>query len=292
VGQGTINVIESITFHAEDGSYPDSTLSISTTNQPSDTEPFIYFGTQGDDDISSGKAFAEIYLNDGDDKATFGEGGGYAWLGNGNDILIGGSGNEHLRGGAGNDTLSSGSGDDRLYGEDGDDTLIQSGSGAQHFDGGSGIDTYKIDTVVWADLILPTIEVNLETGFSGLSDDKDHPKTDTVTNIENVVWDNVSWDLLLVGNDQDNILTGGSGNDTLDGGAGNDTLSGGAGNDIYMYAYDGVTTISDTSGTDTLYLTTRDAGVTSDKWQHGGYYSGNDLIIPSPCNSDSAGIPK
>jgi Ca2+-binding RTX toxin-like protein len=147
----------------------------------------------------------------------------------GANILVSDTGHDVLRGGAGNDTLDGGSGDDKLYGGAGNDTLIHSGSGAQLFDGGDGIDTYK-KSAVEAGLNLE-IEVNLETGYTGSVTDRDHPLQDTVTNIENVDFSLVDWDLSLIGDSSDNSLTAGSGNDTLNGGAGNDTLSGGAGND-------------------------------------------------------------
>ena len=84
----------------------------------------------------------------------------------------------------------------------------------------------------------------------------------------------------------DDILDGGAGNDILNGGDGDDTLIGGIGDDSYSYAYDGVTTISDTSGIDTLFITSRKLGENSpDKWQHGGYFLGNDLIISSQLDS-------
>ena len=63
----------------------------------------------------------------------------------------------------------------------------------------------------------------------------------------------------LEGGSGNDTLDGGAGNDTLDGGGGNDTLTGGRGDDTYKYAYDGSDTVSDTSGTDTIYLTTRDS---------------------------------
>ena len=142
-------------------------------------------------------------------------------------ILVSDSGDDVLRGGAGNDTLDGGSGDDKLYGGAGNDTLIHSGSGAQLFDGGDGIDTYK-KSAVQAGLSLE-IEVNLETGYTGSVTDRDHPLQDIVTNIENVDFSLVDWDLSLIGDSSDNILTAGSGDDTLYGGAGDDTLDGGAG---------------------------------------------------------------
>ena len=54
----------------------------------------------------------------------------------------------------------------------------------------------------------------------------------------------------------DDILEGGAGNDTLDGGAGDDTLDGGSGDDTYYFTYQGLDTISDISGSDTLIIET------------------------------------
>ena len=90
----------------------------------------------------------------------------------------------------------------------------------------------------------------------------------------------------IKGQDGDDTISGGSGNDTLDGGGGTNTLSGGVGDDTYKYAYDGVTTITDTSGLDNLFLTTRDASGTS-YWGDGGYYDGNDLIISTSKSSEN-----
>jgi Ca2+-binding RTX toxin-like protein len=57
--------------------------------------------------------------------------------------------------------------------------------------------------------------------------------------------------LYIVGSTFNDSITGGSANDTLLGGGGNDTLNGGGGNDSYYI--DGGETITDTSGTDTVY---------------------------------------
>jgi Ca2+-binding RTX toxin-like protein len=57
----------------------------------------------------------------------------------------------------------------------------------------------------------------------------------------------------LVGGTGSDLLVGNAGDDTLNGGGGNDTLLGGAGNDTYIYATgDGLDTILDTSGQNTL----------------------------------------
>ena len=200
----------------------------------------IFGGTAYDDTFVGSEADETFYGFDGDDVLTGGDGDDTLNGGAGDDTLSGDAGDDTLYGGAGNDTLDGGSGDDKLYGGAGNDTLIHSGSGAQLFDGGDGIDTYK-KSAVQAGLSLE-IEVNLETGYTGSVTDRDHPLQDIVTNIENVDFSLVDWDLSLIGDSSDNILTAGSGDDTLYGGAGDDTINDGAGTDI----------INGGDGTDTL----------------------------------------
>jgi Ca2+-binding RTX toxin-like protein len=64
---------------------------------------------------------------------------------------------------------------------------------------------------------------------------------------------NNSMDDIIYGSSIDNILIGGSGDDTLYGNGGTDILIGGADNDTYIYK-SGHTTITDTSGIDTLNI--------------------------------------
>lgn len=59
----------------------------------------------------------------------------------------------------------------------------------------------------------------------------------------------------LVGGTGADLLVGNAGNDLLQGGLGNDTLLGGSGNDAYVYTTgDGLDTILDTSGQNTLAM--------------------------------------
>jgi uncharacterized protein with ATP-grasp and redox domains len=193
-------------------------------------------GDAGDDTLNGGAGDDILNGGSGDDTLNGGAGDDILNGGSGDDILSGGAGDDTLYGGHGDDTLDAGSGEDKLYGDNGDDTLVHSGSGAQHFDGGSGTDTYK-KSAVSAGLDL-NIEVNLATGYTGSVQDRDHPSQDSVTNIENVDFSLIDWDLILIGDDADNILTAGSGDDTLNGGSGNDTLKGGAGEDAFLLVGD------------------------------------------------------
>ena len=71
-------------------------------------------------------------------------------------------------------------------------------------------------------------------GFSGLIDDPDHVLNDTLSNIENVDFSDVSWDLVLNGDENANTLKGGTGNDVINGGSGDDIISGGLGIDVFL----------------------------------------------------------
>ena len=164
-----------------------------------------------------------------------------------------GAGNDYIYGSIGHDTFDGGDGNDTINGREGHDTLI-GGDGDDTISGDGGSGYAGNDTLF---------------GDAGNDDLRGRDGND-----------------ILEGGTGNDTLDGGPGDDTLDGGTGDDTLVGGTGDDIYGYAYDGLTTISDTSGIDTLFITSRKLGENSpDKWQHGGYYLGNDLIISSHLDS-------
>ena len=68
------------------------------------------------------------------------------------------------------------------------------------------------------------------------------------------------------------------GADTLIGNGGSDILEGGSGDDTYKYLYDGIASVIDTSGNDTIEIIARDFSGFR-KWGDGGYWLDNDLII-------------
>jgi len=68
----------------------------------------------------------------------------------------------------------------------------------------------------------------------------------------------------LTGTDKDDILYGTDKNETLDGLAGDDVLYGGAGDDIFIVSDEGVKTIMDTKGVDTLDISKLSSGATID----------------------------
>ena len=148
------SAIETVTFHAADNKWADITLKIALNGEVSDTTHLLYFGTLGNDVIAAGKAYAEIYLNDGDDTARLGDGGGWAQGGNGSDILRGGAGNDTLVGGGGNDTMTGGAGADTFKFSDGfgNDTITDFEDGVDTLEYsvsitiGSSADGYKMYT--------------------------------------------------------------------------------------------------------------------------------------------------
>ncbi len=137
--------------------------------------------------------------------------------GSGNDYYTGTGSNDFVFGEAGNDTLRGNYGSDHIYGGAGNDVLY----------GEAGNDTLSGD------------EGN-DVFYGGAGDDQ------------------------LIGSGKDDLLYGGAGNDRLTGEAGNDTLyggtgkdylAGGEGNDTYVYKKgDGIDTISDNAGTNTISI--------------------------------------
>jgi Ca2+-binding RTX toxin-like protein len=147
------------------------------------------------------------------------------WDAEGRDILIGQTGDDSISGLGGDDTLRGGSGNDVLDGGDGSDTAVFAGLAADYevtFDG--------VETIV-------------VTGPDGV---------DRLKNIEKLVFDDRSLDI-LIGTDGDDklvldsspngfilglkgagTLIGGDGGNYLDGGEGDDTLVGGDGDDILV----------------------------------------------------------
>ncbi len=176
--------------------------------------------------------------------------------GSGNDTVIGNqadnqlngnNGNDALYGLSGNDTLNGGAGDDTLDGGEGNDTLI----------GGEGNDTYYLDAT--NDLIIETSTGGVDTIISSFAQSLRNP---AYANVENLTLTGTQ--ILVEGNDLNNVLTGnaqnnllkgyagddrlngaegddslegGEGNDTLDGGAGADLLRGGVGDDVYLFGF-------------------------------------------------------
>ncbi|MDX9815034.1 MAG: hypothetical protein RBR70_00120 [Arcobacter sp.] len=139
----------------------------------------------------------QIYANKNNDTIT-----GSAF----DDIIYGDAGNDTLTGGAGNDTLNGGAGNDTLDGGTGQNILI----------GGAGNDTYIIndsnDVVIEYESNTGIDTVIIKASSYVLAD-----------NIENVIID--TKDVILTGNNSNNIFYSSTNNDTIDGSAGINTIS-------------------------------------------------------------------
>lgn len=144
-----------------------------------------------------------------------------------------------------NNRLVGNSGNNRLDGKAGFDTMI----------GGLGNDTYIVDSHL--DKVIEKVNQGTDTVISSVS----YTLPENVEHVELIGNAHVS----ATGNDVNNSLTGNSGNnrligyggnDSLNGMGGNDFLMGGAGNDTYHFKRgDGIDTIYDEQGNDTLRFT-------------------------------------
>lgn len=144
-----------------------------------------------------------------------------------------------------NNRLVGNSGNNRLDGKAGFDTMI----------GGLGNDTYIVDSHL--DKVIEKVNQGTDTVISSVS----YTLPENVEHVELIGNAHVS----ATGNDVNNSLTGNSGNnrligyggnDSLNGMGGNDFLMGGAGNDSYHFKRgDGIDTIYDEQGNDTLRFT-------------------------------------
>jgi Ca2+-binding RTX toxin-like protein len=229
----------------------------------------VFFGTNGNNTLSTGAADGILYGSGGNDVLNgstgndnlFGQAGNDILNGGaGNDILAGGGGNDTLNGGDGNDILDGGSGTDILNGGAGNDTIRRAvGDGNGTVDGGADADTIVVTSgagnqtlnVTFNGTALTNVDgaivANVEAVTADLgagSDTLSYTAPGGVTvnllngvasgfssiaGIENVRG-NGGADT-LIGDGGANTLQGGGSNDTLDGGAGADILEGGAGAD-------------------------------------------------------------
>ena len=132
-----------------------------------------------------------------------------------NDSITGSEFDDIIYGGAGADILKGGAGDDILYGDAGNDTL-DGGAGANTLIGGAGSDTYIINTA--DDKV---IELSSNTGIDTIT-----VKVSTYTvpdNIEEIFID--TKDIVIKGNNQDNIFYSSKNDDNIDAQNGTNTIS-------------------------------------------------------------------
>ena len=122
------------------------------------SETLLYFGTKGDDDITTGDendiVFSgwgndTIFTAEGDDKVHSGKGDDLITTGLGKDVILAGLGDDTVFAGLGDDTIFAGRGDDVVYAGLGDDIVfagfghdtVWGGGGDDSLAGGAGYDT-------------------------------------------------------------------------------------------------------------------------------------------------------
>ncbi len=184
---------------------------------------------------------------------------------NGDDVMVGNldrpnsffgkNGDDLIEGGHADDYMEGGLGFDRLIGRKGDD-LFQLGEMPDFIHGGPGSDTVSY----WRYSRFFETEVNLETGFGGLS----HVFIkDQYISIENAIGSSNADTLIgnsganrlegmegndlvigkkgkdhLIGGQGEDILRGQAGADRIEGGYGDDRLEGGTGRDVFVFLSD------------------------------------------------------
>lgn len=221
------------------------------------------FGLGGSDDLYGGAGIDMLNGGDGNDY-LYGEDGDDQLYGDGgHDHIYGGSGRDDLYGGtfqyaanSGDDYLDGGTGADRMYGSDGDDTYVI--DDVNDFVAEKA--GYGTDTII-SKLQEFTLAENVENGkfydssiAHGIIHGNSSDNSLEGNNNSSTLYGEGGNDTLEGGAITD-FLYGGSGNDLLIGGAGGDELYGGTGNDIYkMDIGDGIDTISDDAGNDTIQL--------------------------------------
>ncbi|MBX3401239.1 MAG: cadherin-like domain-containing protein [Gemmataceae bacterium] len=256
-------------------------------------------GGAGNDTIDGGSGNDIIFGTDAltilsagvsdDDSIRGGAGNDTIDGGAGNDIIFGStlldtlpagvSDDDSIRGGAGNDTIDGGSGNDIIFGNQGDDQLV-GGKGLDLFEGGSGND--RLVESVAGNVILDSAKLQV----AGLPDERLYDIEEAQlfggAGADQIDASAFYGPVLLFGDAGNDTLIGGvfgdqlfgsSGQDSLDGGEGDDQLSpgsgndhsdGGAGNDVYFMVPNGIDTIQDSQGIDTLDLSAATLGVTLD----------------------------
>lgn len=202
-------------------------------------------GTDAGETLNGGSGRDKIYGNAGDD-ILYGEAG--------RDRLYGGEGNDTLQGGADNDRLDGGSGNDKyiFYRGDGRDTISDDdGLEGLYFKSAAGIEAFHISRLGG--------DVKIVVGSDTVIIDE-NSYADGRYSLFHRLGDDALGKLFLGTSSSDNIVASAE-NDLIKGGAGDDTLQGGDGDDTYIFNVgDGIDTISDTQGSNSIYFKSSDSG--------------------------------
>jgi Ca2+-binding RTX toxin-like protein len=184
--------IENINYIFSDSSLVANYSIAIRSDTPIDDASETLVGTTGNDTLSGGIGYEEIYAGDGDDVIKPGVGGGMVFAG------------------AGNDTIEA--------------------TGNLWIDGAEGIDTLQFDTGVTAGATVVLADEE-GAGLTGkqFTVGASTEAARSISNVENVV--GTAFDDYIYGDDYGNEISGAGGDDSLHGGGGDDTITGGAGND-------------------------------------------------------------
>lgn len=163
---------------------------------PSDKNDFVY-GTDNDDDISTGK---------------------------GNDIIVAKDGNDVLDGESGRDIMIGGNGNDTYYVDNKCDVVVEKAD--------QGDDTILSSVNIAAPANVENISLLTDNDLTAIGN-----KLNNVLhgNDGNNLLKSLDGNDNLYGHGGNDILVGGNGNDFLNGGAGCDILNGGTGCDTYVF---------------------------------------------------------
>jgi Ca2+-binding RTX toxin-like protein len=173
--------------------------------------------------------------------------------------LIGGSQADNFTGDGSANKFTGNGGNDTLNGAGGNDTYyfdVDTALGSDTITDSAGIDTLDFSATSGANLIINLTTVAAQVVHANLTLTLGASVIENVTGGDghDTITGNAS-DNVLIGNGGNDTLIGGNGADTLNGGDGNDNLQGQLGNDTYVFnggIAQGLDTLSDTAGTDTL----------------------------------------
>lgn len=240
-------------------------------------------GREGNDIIDGGPGDDQIYghlnfnstISSDDDRLNGGDG---------NDILIGGSGGDLLSGDAGNDTLHffadvvyDGSTTATNVGSPGvagtGEVVSASGMNGSYdvFDGGEAFDTLQMTSGNDTLFLYNDFDPHHPDGGNLRLIDVEQINAGSGNDVINLTSNVVAYgDVIINGEDGNDVLWASAGDDTLNGGGGDDDLSGGAGQDI-LDGGSGNDTLTGGAGDDLL------DGGPQDDLLYGGV--GNDTLI-------------
>ena len=226
----------------------------------------IQVDLKGGDDISTGTEFADRLQGKGGADKLWGMGGNDRLDGHFNDDPNNDS--DEIHGGDGDDVIYGYSGDDFLYGDAGVDSIFGGNDSDVIYGGADG------------DQILRGGPQSADAGaVDGIDTIYGGPGDEIMIRGDN-------GNDILHGDAGNDIMQGDANNDEIHGGADNDTINGGGGNDT-LYGDDGVDIIDGDGGNDEIHGGAGDDNLTGDNGLDDIYPgAGSDTVIGTPDNNN------